>query len=123
MEGKTILMVDDDVEFSEMISEILQDEGARLIVEHDGLTGFNQATQSHPDLIMMDLMMPRMSGVEALQKIRASDWGKTVPVMLLTNMSQAEVPREDGEPTEVLLKTDLSLGDIVEHAKKLLGAA
>ena len=123
MQGKTILIVDDDTAFSDMLSEILQEEGARVIVEHDGLTGFNQAIKSEPDLIMMDLMMPRMSGADALEKIRESDWGKGVHVILLTNMSDPETIKslsEEDTHTECLLKTDWTLSQLTEHIKELL---
>lgn len=106
-----------------MLSEVLIEDGARVVVEHDGVVGLDQAMQSKPDLIMLDVMMPRMSGVQALEKIRASDWGKEVPVLMLTNMNEPEESakdREAGHPTECLLKTDWTLDQISTHVKELL---
>jgi DNA-binding response OmpR family regulator len=125
MTEKTVLIIDDDIAFSEMLTEIFRSEGMRVIVEHDGVTGLDQAAQSHPDLIMLDVMMPRMSGADALTKIRETDWGKTVPILMLTNMGEPEIVAQDkarGAPTECLLKTDWTLDQISTRVKGLLAA-
>ncbi|HCC05170.1 TPA: hypothetical protein DEP58_02590 [Patescibacteria group bacterium] len=123
MNGKKILMVDDDLAFCEMLSEILREEGAEVLVEHDGASGIEKALSEHPDIVLFDVMMPVMSGIKALEKLRADGWGKNVPAILLTNVNQPEAMAaslENGPPTEYLLKVDWTLDQIAERIKKIL---
>jgi len=123
MQGKKILITDDDIPFSEMLSEILRDEGATVLVEHDGNAGLATALAEKPDLVMLDVMMPRMSGIDVLNKLRADSWGANVPALLLTNMTQPEAAERtsvNGPATEYLLKTDWTLDQIAERVKQLL---
>lgn len=126
MNGKKILIVDDDLAFCEMLTEILESEGAVVAVEHDGLSGVEKALALHPDLILFDMMMPRMTGIAALEELRKDSWGKDVPAVLLTNVNQPEAMAasiEKGPPTEYLLKVDWTLDQIAEKVKKLLAKA
>lgn len=123
MEPKSILLIDDDLAFSEMLTEILKDEGFAVEARHDGLEGLKTALDTHPHLIMCDVMMPGMSGVDLLQKVRADEWGATVPVILLTNMTQPELACEvdaSQAHTECLLKTDWTLDKLADKIKNLL---
>lgn len=120
---KRILLIDDDLAFSEMLSEILKDEGFDVLVEHDGLRGYERATTEHPDLVMCDVMMPGMSGIDLLTKLREDAWGSMVPVILLTNMTQPEAMaqmQQGPAHTECLLKTDWTLDKLAEKLKTLL---
>lgn len=60
----------------------------------NGQIGINVAEKVRPDIILLDLQMPEMDGTEALKIIRSQDWGKTVPVIILTNLGEEEAPRE-----------------------------
>jgi DNA-binding response OmpR family regulator len=120
---KRILIIDDDLAFSDMLSEILKDEGFDVLVEHDGMRGYECATTEHPDLVMCDVMMPGMSGIDLLTKLREDAWGSTVPVILLTNMTQPEAMAQiqlGSAHTECLLKTDWTLDKLAEKLKTLL---
>jgi CheY-like chemotaxis protein len=124
MAQKTVLIVDDDLDFSSMLKEVLESEGLTVLVEHDGVSGVARALEAKPDLVMCDFMMPRLSGVAALTQIRADDWGKDVPAILLTNMGATEAlgaaQANPGIPTKCLLKTDLTLDQIAANVKELL---
>jgi CheY-like chemotaxis protein len=124
MSQKTVLVIDDDLDFSVMLKEVLEAEGYAVLVEHDGISGLAKALEVHPDLVVSDFMMPRMSGIAALTELRKDDWGKTVPAILLTNMSATEalgaVGASPSVPTKCLLKTDLSLDQIATQVKTLL---
>lgn len=76
-----ILLVDDDVELVDMLREYLEQEGFRIAVAHDGATGVAAALTGQHALVVLDVMMPRMSGIEALSRIRAHS---AVPVIMLT---------------------------------------
>ncbi len=123
MQGKTILVVDDDEVFTDMLSEILTEEGFVVLVEHNGASGLQSALTQHPALVLFDMLMPQMTGVVALTKLREDAWGKDVPAILLTNMSESEVvEKKDGVVgyTECLLKTDWTLEKLAEHIKEIL---
>ena len=88
MQGKKILIVDDDLAFCEMLTEILTEEGAEVVVKHDGESGIEAAFEHHPDIVVFDVMMPRMTGIAALEKLRNDDWGQHIPALLLTDLQQ-----------------------------------
>ena len=124
MEGKNILLIDDDIPFSEMLSEILSEEGAKIFVSHDGAEGVTTANQIHPHLILCDVMMPRMPGIEVLRVVRGTVWGVKIPFIFLTNMNQPELPADLGGSaygyTECLLKTDWTLDALAKKIKSIL---
>ena len=88
MNGKKILMVDDDLAFCEMLSEILTEEGAEVLVEHDGASGIEKALSEHPDLVLFDVMMPVMSGEQFWAGFRRHPDLKTIPMIVLTAKRQ-----------------------------------
>jgi DNA-binding response OmpR family regulator len=59
----------------------------------DGKKGLEVIQQSKPDIVLLDIRMPVMSGDEMLRELRATDWGKEIPVIVLTNISRDEAPR------------------------------
>jgi len=124
MDQHTILIADDDEMFADMLSEILHEEGANVLVARNGEEAVTLAKKEHPSLVMFDMMMPIKTGAQALAELRKDEWGATVPAILLTNMSSAEVQTDalgGKEKTEILLKTDWTLEKLVEHIEKRLG--
>lgn len=77
----SILLVDDDVDLTSMLSQYLRQEGFEVHVVHDGESGVTAAIKGAYDLVVLDIMMPRASGVEALSRIRAK---VGVPILMLT---------------------------------------
>ncbi|HLS55173.1 MAG TPA: response regulator transcription factor [Zeimonas sp.] len=77
----SVLLVDDDVELSELLREYLQQEGFDTDAVHDGESGVARALQGTYDIVVLDVMMPRLDGVEALRRIRLAS---RVPVLMLT---------------------------------------
>ena len=118
--AQSILVVDDDSMFSDMLSEILTAEGYTVLVEHDGASGLKNALANHPDLLVMDFMMPHMSGADAVRELRKDEWGKTLPVLLLTNMAQADLSLDTSGKIECLLKTDWTLEALLKKIKDFL---
>ncbi len=80
-----ILVIEDDPAISSGIRESLESEGFRIVVENDGEAGFTAAHNSGPDLILLDIMLPSMSGLEICKKLREE--GVNTPVILLTSRS------------------------------------
>ncbi len=77
----TILVIDDDVEMTEMLSEYLEPEGFSVAVCHDGDSGLKKALQENYLLVVLDVMLPRLNGFEVLRRLRAAS---QVPVLMLT---------------------------------------
>jgi two-component system, OmpR family, response regulator len=76
-----VLLVDDDVELSDMLAEYLENEGFSVTVAQDGEAGVAAVSSRAPDIVVLDVMMPRMNGIEALRRIRQTS---QVPVLMLT---------------------------------------
>lgn len=85
-----ILIVEDDPPIREMYALKLKNEKFEVRTATDGSEGFQQAKIFMPDLILLDLRMPVMSGQDMLKKLREQDWGKNMLVIVLTNLSQSE---------------------------------
>lgn len=76
-----LLFVDDDVDLVSMLKEYAEQENFEVSVAHDGEAGVSMALSKHFDLVVLDVMMPKLNGIEALRRIRAEN---SVPVILLT---------------------------------------
>lgn len=85
-----ILVVEDDLSISGLLSEYLTDEGFNVIVAQDGDQGLEMAISEKPDLILLDIMMPKKDGLTVLKELRSTEEGKTVPVIMLTNEKSIE---------------------------------
>ena len=124
MENKKILVVDDDASFCEMLKEILEEKGAKVLVELDGEAGLNTALTEKPDLVVLDVMMPKLTGIAVLEKLRKDEWGYKVPAILLTNVNEPDAiaasMETEGPPAEYVLKIDWTLEDIADKISKLL---
>jgi DNA-binding response OmpR family regulator len=81
-EPKTILIVDDDRELVEGVRAVLERIGYRVIQAHDGVQGKNQIYQQRPDLVILDMMMPRMGGYPVLEHFR--DRPDAPPIIMVT---------------------------------------
>ena len=87
-----IVIVEDDVFLAEIYQTRMHLAGHTCYVANDGLTGLQLIKQMMPDLVLLDLMLPQMSGDEVLAAMRKSDWGKDIKVLILTNLSETEAP-------------------------------
>jgi signal transduction histidine kinase/ActR/RegA family two-component response regulator len=83
----TILMIEDTEDVIMMVSDYLELNGFRVIAARDGFEGITQAQLTHPDLILMDIQMPRMDGFEATQKLRSKPEFKNTPIIALTALA------------------------------------
>lgn len=90
-----ILVIDDEVNLLHVFEKVLGEEGYQVITAGDGFEGIKRNEEDNPDLIILDLSMPKMSGVETLQNIRKTD--KEVLVIILTGYGSAETAREVGD--------------------------
>jgi len=119
---KKILLVEDDPLLIKMYQTKFRNEGFELIIAQDGEEGFKMADEQQPDFILLDIMMPKLSGIDLLAKLKENDKTKNIPVIVLTNLSQ---PKEAEKAIalgakEYLIKADITPGEIVKKIKEYL---
>lgn len=124
MSKQTILVVEDEKSLRNAIVDILRMENYDALEAENGKEGVDVALAKHPDLILLDLIMPEMDGMTALKKIRQDPWGAKVPVIILTNLSATTEPLVEGvvrdKPLFYLVKSDWKLHDVVEKIQEVL---
>ena len=92
--AKTVLVVDDEQDILDLVRFRLEHDGYRVLTASDGQTGLTLAQQEHPDLCILDVMMPKLSGLEVLARLRADPATAATRVILLTARGQdADVDR------------------------------
>lgn len=117
-----IAIVEDDQAISQMYRFKFEAEGYEVQTAENGKLGLELVEKMKPDIILLDLMMPEMTGDEMLAKLRATDWGKYMKVIILTNMGEQEIPEDvhklgiDG----LILKADMTPRQVADLVKKHL---
>lgn len=120
---KTVLVVEDEPAVALALTDALTKEGFTVVGAKDGQEGLAQAIAQHPDIVVTDLKMPVMTGLEMIEKLRADEWGKNVKVIILSNMSDLETLQSAMErgAFHYMVKGDSSMADIVAAVRKHLG--
>ena len=118
-----ILIVEDEPAMLDVLSTKLTQAGLTVIIAENGQEGLNLALIQHPDLILLDIIMPVMDGMTMLRELRKDSWGRSAKVVLLTNLSEAGKADESFEQGvyDYLVKSDWKLEDIVNKVKGKLG--
>jgi CheY-like chemotaxis protein len=119
---KSVLIAEDDSMLLNVLAEKLSAEGFIVYRAKDGEEGLEQALKNHPDLILLDVLMPKMDGVTMLKKLREDKKSFAIPVILLTNLSygnQIDEALKHGVQ-DFLVKTNWKLDDVVEKIKQKL---
>jgi CheY-like chemotaxis protein len=120
---KKVLVVDDEVFLARVLRDRLALEGFAVERAADGEEGLDKAFSIRPDIILLDLVMPKMDGITMLKKLRDDPRGKEVPVIVLSNLNNAQLIDQSlaGGAQEFLVKVNNSLDDVVRIVKKRLG--
>lgn len=118
----TILIVEDDLPVSNALLDKLTREGFQVLQAMDGEAGLEVALQKHPDLILLDIVMPKMDGLTMLKKLREESWGKEAKIIMLTNLNEVEMVSEAVEQGSYnyLVKSDWKIEDVVVKIKEML---
>lgn len=120
---KKILIVEDDDKVRESLTSAFKLENISVFEAQTGREAVEIAFRERPNLILLDIILPGMHGIEVINKLKEDRWGKEVPIMILTNF-----PEYPGLPDhikemnyEIIGKANSSLQELVEKAKKRLG--
>lgn len=122
--NKKILIVEDEAPLRNAVSDILTFEGFTVFQAKNGQEGLDISLKEHPDLILLDLMMPIMDGLTMLEKLRQDqEWGASAAVILLTNINDPEKVAQATEAGsyDFLVKSDWNIEDVVKKIKGRLG--
>jgi len=117
-----ILIVEDDLFISKMYKKKFEIKGHQVDTAADGKDGLDKMTTFAPDLVLMDIMMPKMNGLEALDAAKKDEKLKNIPVMILTNLSttdDAEASMKKGA-IKFIIKSEVTPAQVVAEAEKFL---
>lgn len=120
--GKSILIVDDDLTLREMYVERLRAEGYVVDAAQDGEEALQKAKQDIPNLILLDIMMPKINGLDVLKMLKSDDDTKNIPVLLLTALIQ-DIDRTKGLTSgadDYIVKSETMPGEVIEKIKTAL---
>ena len=120
-----ILIAEDNLSLADIYKSRLEILGYQCFVAGDGEEALNLAQRQMPDLILLDLMMPRIAGDEVLKRIRASDWGKNLKVYIISNLNEEDAPvgLRDLGIEGYSVKVNLANDDIDNIVNKILNPA
>ena len=117
---KTILVVEDDATLYQTLELALSREGFHVLLARDGDEALSIVNKEKPDVILLDIIMPKKNGFDVLEEIRNEMKLSDIPIVVLSNLSQEsdiELCKELGA-TEYLVKSNMTTDDIVEKIQK-----
>jgi DNA-binding response OmpR family regulator len=119
-----ILIVEDDEPIRQMYDMKLARAGLDTFTAKDGAEGLKKAEAIKPDLILLDLRMPNISGEDMLEEIRSRDWGADIHVVILTNISKSEAPAKLRflNVERYIVKVHTTPTEVINIVKEVLGS-
>lgn len=118
-----ILFIEDEPALQKTLGEFLRAEGHEVASALDGIQGLALARRDHPDLILLDLILPRMPGMEVFRELSSDPELAAIPVIVLTNVESSEAVVEAVElgAKAYLIKTNYSLDEVLAKVNAVLG--
>ncbi len=122
MEPPKVLIVEDDPLISRMYEKIFSFENYKVVIANDGEDGLVKVKSTKPTIVLLDVMMPKMNGLEVLEKIKADPETKAIPVVMLTNLAgdaDAETALSKGA-VKYIIKSQYDPKQITDMVKEIL---
>lgn len=118
----SVLIIEDDSYISDMYRIKLESENFEVAIAGDGTIGIKMLEKQKPDIILLDVVMPKMDGFDVLKTIKGNPELKEVPVVLLTNLSQKENVERGFElgADSYIIKAHFTPSEVVEKIKGIL---
>ena len=119
---KKILIVEDEPDLLGILADKFTKEGFKVTTARDGEEGLTAVASDKPDVILLDIIMPRLDGMSMLKKMRVEPANKDIPVIILTNLADSDVVVNSLEHGvfDYLIKTDWQLTEVVNKVKNRL---
>lgn len=116
-----VLVIEDEMFVRELYERVLKQAGIEVITAPDGISGV-EAAQSKPDLILLDILLPGLNGLQVLQRLKQDPATRQIPVVLLTNLGQESIIKKALAfgASGYLMKVRVSPYQIVTHVKEFL---
>ncbi len=120
--NKKVLLIEDDYAIAELYQMILRRAGIEVLYSQDGRLGLAEARRTHPDLILLDIMLPYINGLQLLAQLKSDPKTKDIPVVILTNLGLSAIIGQAYEmgAQGYLLKVYLVPAQLVEVVEKFL---
>ncbi len=117
-----VLLVEDDIFLSGIYQKKFEMEGYKVSTADNGEKGLNDAKKKKPDIILLDILLPKLDGFAVLEKLKADPATKDIPVVLLTNLGQKDDVEKglDAGAVDYLIKAHFKPSEIVDKVKKVL---
>lgn len=117
---KKILIIEDEKPITHALSRVLGTQNYSIFSAITGTDGLELAKETKPDLIVMDIILPGLNGVEVLEKLREDTWGKDAKVIMLSNLTDLEKTARAKElgALEYIVKSDIPLVELAEKIQK-----
>jgi two-component system response regulator VicR len=119
--NKKILIVEDDKSFLWILKQSFSDEGFSVSFAEDGEEGLKMVEKEKPDLILLDIMLPKMDGIKVAEKLKEK--GDTTKIIFLTNLKDTEhiiQAVEKSKEIDYIIKSDMDVAQIIERVKQRL---
>ena len=119
---KKILFIEDESALQKTFSDVLEKEGYKVISALDGESGLRLAKSERPDLILLDLILPKKDGFEVLKELKKEEATKEIPVIVLTNLEEIESVEKALElgATTYLVKAQYTLEEVIKKVKEVI---
>lgn len=120
--AKKILVIEDEATLQNAMVEVLAQSGYETLSALDGELGFALATKELPDLILLDIILPKMDGFEVLKGLKANPQTANIPVIILTNLGDVSSVQQALElgANSYLVKADFHLDDVIQKVERTL---
>ncbi len=117
-----VLIIDDDENLSAVFETALQKNGLQTIFSLNGKSGIDKAKSEKPDLILLDQVLPDVSGNEVLKALKSDSQTQTIPILMLSNFSQEELVKEaiNNGAMDYVFKYQVEPQDLVSKVKQAL---
>ena len=119
-----VLIVDDNIQNVELLQAYLEDLPVQTLVAVDGIDAMEKVHAHQPDIILLDIMMPKINGLDVLKKLKDSEETKSIPVIVLTALIQDREKMESitRGADDYIVKSETMPGDVIEKIKSVLAS-
>lgn len=123
LKGRKVMWIEDDRFLSDLITRRLTDEGVKILSAEDGQSALPKVEREMPDVILLDILLPTLSGFEVLERLKKNPKTKGIPVIILSNLGQkTDIDRGVAlGAARFLIKATVTLDEIIEEIELVLG--
>ena len=123
--AKSVLIVEDEGAMQRALKNKLENAGYSVMTAADGTEALEQMRSGKPDLVLLDLIMPKLDGISVLREVKADEALKAIPVIILTNLSSGDKVAEAMQlgTFDFLVKANYSLDDVLVKVQERIGDA